>query len=96
MLFSSNSNLPLTLILAAALLSCSVSAAPLTSRTCHKPSNESSCFPSLGFSTPKDVPQMNSTESWWCDPDTEYGFLGFSYEVTSCESARSRAKKAAN
>jgi hypothetical protein len=27
-----------------------------------------------------------STDGWWCDPDDEFGFLGFSYEVTTCES----------
>ncbi|KAF8345942.1 glycoside hydrolase superfamily [Amanita rubescens] len=25
-------------------------------------------------------------EGWWCDPSTEYAFLGFSYEVTACQS----------
>ncbi|KAJ7204858.1 glycoside hydrolase superfamily [Mycena haematopus] len=24
--------------------------------------------------------------NWWCDPSTEYGFDGFSYEVTACQS----------
>jgi hypothetical protein len=71
----------------------------LRSRSCHVndssssglaapvpvPSNDSStsgCFPSLGFEMPSDVP--NSAEGWWCDPATEYAFVGFSYEVTSC------------
>ncbi|KAI0779767.1 glycoside hydrolase superfamily, partial [Fomes fomentarius] len=26
------------------------------------------------------------TTGWWCDPSTEYAFLGFSYEVTACQS----------
>lgn len=56
--------------------SCSPSPAPL-------PSN---CFPAVGFSMPSDVPA--STDGWWCDPADEFGFLGFSYEVTYCESSR--------
>jgi hypothetical protein len=32
---------------------------------------------------PSDVP-ANLT-GWWCNPSDEYGFLGFSYEVTACE-----------
>lgn len=28
----------------------------------------------------------SSTDNWWCNPDTEYAFLGFSYEVTACQS----------
>ena len=45
-------------------------------------SSTSGCFPSLGFEMPSDVP--NSAEGWWCDPATEYAFVGFSYEVTAC------------
>ena len=41
------------------------------------------CFPAVGFNTPSDVPA--STDGWWCNLDDEFGFLGFSYEVTSCE-----------
>ncbi|KAF8502281.1 glycoside hydrolase superfamily [Russula emetica] len=41
------------------------------------------CFPAVGFSTPSDVPA--STDGWWCDPSDEFGFLGFSYEITSCQ-----------
>jgi hypothetical protein len=26
-----------------------------------------------------------STDGWWCDPADEFGFLGFSYEITYCE-----------
>jgi hypothetical protein len=40
------------------------------------------CFPAIGFRTPSQVP--GSTEGWWCDPVTEYAFVGFSYEVTAC------------
>nr|ADX07325.1 putative B-(1-6) glucan synthase [Flammulina velutipes] len=43
-----------------------------------------SCFPALGFSMPSWVP--SSTNGWWCDPSTEYAFVGFSYEVTECQS----------
>ncbi|KAI0253991.1 glycoside hydrolase superfamily [Lactifluus subvellereus] len=28
----------------------------------------------------------DSTEGWWCDPTTEFAFVGFSYEVTPCQS----------
>lgn len=45
-------------------------------------SSNSSCFPALGFETPSSVP--DSLDGWWCDPATEYAFLGFSYEVTAC------------
>lgn len=38
-----------------------------------------SCFPAIGFQMPEDVPL--DTAGWWCEPDTEYAFLGFSYEV---------------
>ena len=41
------------------------------------------CFPAIGFHTPSQVPE--STDGWWCDPATEYAFLGFSYEVSACE-----------
>jgi exo-beta-1,3-glucanase (GH17 family) len=27
-----------------------------------------------------------STDGWWCDPADEFGFLGFSYEITYCQS----------
>jgi hypothetical protein len=41
------------------------------------------CFPAVGFNTSSDVPA--STDGWWCNPADEFGFLGFSYEVTTCE-----------
>lgn len=53
--------------------SCSPSPPPL-------PNN---CFPAVGFNTPSDVPA--NTDGWWCDPGDEFGFLGFSYEITTCE-----------
>jgi exo-beta-1,3-glucanase (GH17 family) len=34
---------------------------------------------------PSSVP--DSLDNWWCDMDTEYGFMGFSYEVTACQSS---------
>ncbi|KAF8963154.1 glycoside hydrolase superfamily [Flammula alnicola] len=33
---------------------------------------------------PSSVP--SSTTNWWCNYDTEYAFVGFSYEVTACQS----------
>lgn len=42
------------------------------------------CFPSANFQMPSSVP--SSTHNWWCAEDTEYAFLGFSYEVTACAS----------
>ncbi|KAH9978549.1 glycoside hydrolase superfamily [Lactifluus volemus] len=44
----------------------------------------SNCFPSVGFQSPSTVP--DGTDDWWCDPTTEYAFVGFSYEVTACQS----------
>ncbi|KAI0790648.1 glycoside hydrolase superfamily [Abortiporus biennis] len=29
----------------------------------------------------------SSMSNWWCDASTEYAFLGFSYEVSACQSA---------
>ncbi|KIK58039.1 glycoside hydrolase family 17 protein [Collybiopsis luxurians FD-317 M1] len=33
---------------------------------------------------PSSVPP--STAGWWCGTNAEYGFVGFSYEVTACQS----------
>ncbi|KAH8108086.1 glycoside hydrolase superfamily [Cristinia sonorae] len=33
---------------------------------------------------PSSVPK--TLTDWWCDASTEYAFLGFSYEVTACQS----------
>ncbi|TFY58114.1 hypothetical protein EVJ58_g6619 [Rhodofomes roseus] len=41
------------------------------------------CFPALGFVMPPVLPPDNTL--WWCDPSTEYAFVGFSYEVTACQ-----------
>ncbi|KAJ3488920.1 hypothetical protein NLI96_g2499 [Meripilus lineatus] len=43
-----------------------------------------SCFPALYFKTPSNIP--SSLNNWWCKPETEYAFVGFSYEVTACQS----------
>lgn len=45
--------------------------------------SSSNCFPSVGFTMPSTVP--SSLNNWWCNADTEYGFVGFSYEVTACK-----------
>ncbi|KIM39249.1 glycoside hydrolase family 17 protein [Hebeloma cylindrosporum] len=34
---------------------------------------------------PGSVP--SSLTNWWCNTNTEYAFMGFSYEVTDCQSA---------
>lgn len=76
----------LTFILAAASCGLSlVAAAPFS--TAHVDSSagtQSSCFPALNFQKPFEPPKDNT--NWWCDPSTEYAFVGFSYEVTACQS----------
>lgn len=47
------------------------------------PTLTASCFPALGFKMPSEVPA--NTNGWWCDPSDEYAFMGFSYEITSCQ-----------
>ncbi|KAK2464527.1 hypothetical protein APHAL10511_003506 [Amanita phalloides] len=42
------------------------------------------CYPSLGFKTPSTLPE--DVTDWWCDPKTEYAFLGFSYGISACQS----------
>ncbi|KAH7924625.1 hypothetical protein BV22DRAFT_1105363 [Leucogyrophana mollusca] len=37
-----------------------------------------------------------SLDNWWCSADTEYAFLGFSYEVTACQSASQLQKEFAD
>lgn len=46
----------------------------------HAPPN---CFPAIGFNMPKKTP--TSLTNWWCSHDTEYAFVGFSYEITDCK-----------
>ena len=48
----------------------------------HTPPAAPNCFPALGFTKPQTLPADNT--NWWCDPATEYAFVGFSYEVTAC------------
>uniref|UniRef100_A0A0W0F7G8 Putative B-(1-6) glucan synthase n=1 Tax=Moniliophthora roreri TaxID=221103 RepID=A0A0W0F7G8_MONRR len=43
-----------------------------------------SCFPALGFQMPSSVP--SSLNNWWCPYNQEYAFMGFSYEVSQCQS----------
>lgn len=47
-------------------------------------STHRSCFPSLDFSMPDYIP--DTTDDWWCPYADEYAFMGFSYEVTPCQS----------
>lgn len=63
----------------------SLSPAPAanTSTSARRPNSGPDCFPAIGFKTPSNVP--SSLDGWWCDPATEYAFVGFSYEVTACE-----------
>ncbi|KAI0278474.1 glycoside hydrolase superfamily [Russula aff. rugulosa BPL654] len=58
----------------------------ISRRSCRPspPPLPNNCFPAVGFTTPSDVPA--STDGWWCDLSDEFGFLGFSYEVTACPS----------
>ena len=58
-----------------------VSAAPTPENEARAPF-PLSCYPALNFQKPLLLPPTN--ENWWCDPSTEYAFLGFSYEVTAC------------
>jgi hypothetical protein len=57
----------------------------ISRRSCRPspPPLPNNCFPAVGFNNPSDVPA--STDGWWCDPGDEFGFLGFSYEITTCE-----------
>jgi len=51
--------------------------------TSNSTSNSTLRFPDLGFKMPATVP--DSIDGWWADDDTEYAFMGFSYEITACE-----------
>ncbi|KAK7472756.1 hypothetical protein VKT23_000866 [Stygiomarasmius scandens] len=44
------------------------------------------CFPALGFQPPPFTPPDSWLDHWWCDPNEEFAFVGFSYEVTACQS----------
>lgn len=54
---------------------------------------EGGCFPALGFKMPHSTPSDSSLETWWCDPSTEYAFVGFSYEITACQSLKQLKKE---
>jgi hypothetical protein len=58
------------------------SAAPTSTPISSTPILSTDCFPALDFQTPSILP--NDTQGWWCDPTTEFAFVGFSYEVTAC------------
>lgn len=70
------------------------SAAPSATPSDGPSSAGGSCFPALGFKMPSSVP--DSTDNWWCDASTEYAFLGFSYEVTACQSPSQLQKEFAD
>ncbi|KAJ7746268.1 glycoside hydrolase superfamily [Mycena metata] len=74
--------LPFLAVLAA--FAVSTRASPLDQPTRTVTTDATSCFPALGFKMPSNTP--SSLTNWWCDPSTEYGFIGFSYEVTACQS----------
>jgi len=44
-----------------------------------------SCFPAVGFNMPSNAP--DSLDGWWCNMNDEYAFLGFSYEISDCQSS---------
>ena len=41
------------------------------------------CFPAVGFNMPDETP--TDLTDWWCNTDTEYAFVGFSYDISLCE-----------
>lgn len=41
------------------------------------------CFPAVGFKMPKATPTILT--NWWCNTDTEYAFVGFSYDISNCD-----------
>lgn len=49
--------------------------------------NDNSCFPSLAFPTPLPKNPGRPPSAWWCNQDTERGFLGFTYDSEACQSA---------
>jgi hypothetical protein len=44
------------------------------------------CFPAVGFKMRNETP--TSLTNWWCNTDTEYAFVGFSYDISLCEVLR--------
>jgi hypothetical protein len=60
---------------------------PASSATANVGGQPPNCFPAIGFKMPASVDDiMTDRANWWCDYNTEYAFLGFSYEVTACKS----------
>jgi len=60
---------------------------PASSATANVGGQPPNCFPAIGFKMPAGVDDiMVDRSNWWCDYNTEYAFLGFSYEVTGCKS----------
>ncbi|SRR5260221_11912530 len=60
---------------------------PASSATANVGGQPPNCFPAIGFKMPAGVDDiMVDYSNWWCDYNTEYAFLGFSYEVTGCKS----------
>lgn len=57
---------------------------PTPPSTSNSTSNSTLRFPDLGFKMPATVP--NTLDGWWANQSTEYAFMGFSYEITACES----------
>ncbi|KAG6333797.1 hypothetical protein ID866_5292 [Astraeus odoratus] len=55
---------------------------------------EHTCFPALNFVMPSEVPE--SLDNWWCPMACEHAFLGFSYEVTPCQSLSQLKKEFAD
>ena len=46
------------------------------------------CFPAVGFKMPYATP--TSLTNWWCNTDAEYAFVGFSYDISSCNFIRNQ------
>ncbi|EJD50771.1 glycoside hydrolase [Auricularia subglabra TFB-10046 SS5] len=61
--------------------------APIVSAQGPAAACSTACFPSLAFTPPKvadGAAPNTSLSSWWCSRSSEYGFMGFSYDVNGC------------
>jgi hypothetical protein len=62
---------------------------PASSATAKMGGQPPNCFPAIGFKMPASVDEINhatgAMADWWCNYNTEYAFMGFSYEVTACK-----------
>ena len=61
---------------------------PAGSATAKMGGQPPNCFPAIGFKMPgsiEDIERASRNSNWWCDYNTEYAFMGFSYEVTACK-----------